>query len=126
LPDKIEKAKEIVEAGKNIAGLKEDNEMLRVELKKASTEHRKEMEVIEDAFNAEIESLKKTIAEQADLLRTQERKAEEVQKTHERATVSMREELELLAGELDLIDVELRSKLFNCCTSHLTCVKRFI
>jgi hypothetical protein len=68
------------------------------------------MDTIKDAFNAEIESLKKTISEQADLLRTQERKAEEVQKSHERATVSMREELDLLAGELDLIDVELRSK----------------
>jgi F0F1-type ATP synthase membrane subunit b/b' len=126
LLDKIEKAKEIVEAGKNISALKEENEMLWADLKKASKEHRKEMDVIEDAFNAEIESLKKTITEQADLLRTQQHKAEEVQKSHKRSTMSMREELDLLAGELDLIDVELRSKLLIFCTSLLTCVKCFL
>jgi hypothetical protein len=126
LLDKIEKAKDIVQAGKTISALKEDNERLRAELKKASVEHLKEMHAVEDAANTEIESLKQTIAEQADLLRTQERKAEEDQKAHEEATVALQEELERLTKETGRIDVELRSKYTRLLLFCLACVKRIV
>jgi hypothetical protein len=63
LPDKIDKAKSIVEAGKNISALKEENESLREQLKSNLAAHSRVVNAVEDAANAEIESLKKSLAE---------------------------------------------------------------
>jgi molybdopterin converting factor small subunit len=62
LSDKIENAKEIVEAGKNISALKEAKESLEKELAQTRSDHQEAMKAVEVATNEEIESLKRTIA----------------------------------------------------------------
>jgi small-conductance mechanosensitive channel len=113
LPDKIEKAKEIVEVGKNIAALKEEKESLQKQLSETQSTHAKAMKVADDATKAEIESLKQTISDQAEFVHSREAEAESVKKMHEDATVAMRTKLEWTMADLDLVDSELKSKLFT-------------
>jgi len=63
LSDKIEKAKGIVEAGKNIAALKEKKESLRKQLEGNLTIHGEAMKRAQEAADKEIAALKRTIAE---------------------------------------------------------------
>jgi hypothetical protein len=110
LPGKIEKAKGIAEAGKNIAALKEAKEGLEKELAKATSEHTVAPKVVEDTANREIESLRQTIDQQAELLHTRDAEAEKNKKAHEDATTAMHSELEQVLAKLDLVDAELKSK----------------
>jgi predicted nucleic acid-binding Zn-ribbon protein len=79
---KIEKAKEVVHAGKNISALQEEMESLRKQLVKNQAMHARAMKEREGAAAAKIDSLKKSVAEQAELLWAQEHEAESSLKVH--------------------------------------------
>jgi acetoin utilization deacetylase AcuC-like enzyme len=102
--------KEIVEASKNIAALKEAKEGLENELAKTHSNHQEALKSVEDAANEEMESLKRTISDQAELLRARDSEMKKVRKVHEDATLAMWYELEQSIAEFDQIDVELKSK----------------
>jgi hypothetical protein len=68
---------------------------MRKQLSGNLSAHNATMKAVEDTANEEVDSLKRSFVEQAELLHAQERKAEGIQKKHELATVTMRVELEV-------------------------------
>jgi chromosome segregation ATPase len=110
LSEKIEKAKGIVEAGKNISALQEERDVLKAQLESANTAHKEAMAEAKNTHAAEIQSLKDLVARQDERLRMQEEDGEASRKSFEDSMVTLRKELDNALAQLDSVDVELRSK----------------
>lgn len=84
----------MLQVGKNIATLKDDNDLLRKQLADNMAHHNLRVKAMEESATLEIEKLKPELVEKDGIIQVQTLQADETAKAHQEATTTMRIELE--------------------------------